>query len=264
MDRRKFLSASIASAVLGAASSPLGAAQAANSAREYYQLRRYHFTTPQKKVADDFFRGALVPGLNRLGISPVGVFNVSIGPEGPSTYVLMPGPSAEILATAEERLAGDADYMKAGAAFLNASAIQPTFVRLESSLMMALTAYPKLVVPAATALKTPRMFELRTYESASDIDHKNKVDEVNNGEVAIFNKSGFWPVFFGDTLIGGKMPNLTYMIGFANLTERDKCWSAFFAAPETKTLFGLPKYSAPGLVSNVNNTILTPAAYSQI
>jgi NIPSNAP len=265
MDRRKFLTKSIASAVVaGAASSALGAAQGSDSAREYYQLRKYHLTTPQRKLADDFFRTALVPGLNRLGISPVGVFSVSIGPEGPSTYVLMPSASVETLATAELHLAHDAEYMRGGADFLNAPPNTPSFVRLESSLMLALEGAPKLIVPAATAQKTPRMFELRTYESATDQDHKTKVEQVNNGEVAIFNKSGFWPVFFGDTVIGGKMPNLTYMIGFANLTERDKNWSAFFTAPETKTLFGQAKYSSPGLVSNVNNTILTPAAYSQI
>jgi hypothetical protein len=176
----------------------------------------------------------------------------------------MPSASVETLATAEARLAGDAEYMKAGADFLNASSNQPSFVRLETSLMMALAGAPKLIVPAATAQKGPRMFELRTYESATDQDHKVKVEQVNNGEVAIFNKAGFWPVFFGDTLIGEKMPNLTYMIGFANLAERDKCWSAFFSAPETKILFGQQKYSSPGLVSNVSNTILTPAAYSQI
>jgi hypothetical protein len=265
MDRRKFLSTSIASAVVaGASGNSLGASQEGASSREYYQLRRYHLTTPQRKLADDFFRTALVPGLNRLGIMPVGVFSVSIGPEGPSTYVLMPHASVEILATAETLLARDAEYLKAGADFLNAPANQPSFVRLESSLMLALEGAPKLVIPAATAQKGPRMFELRTYESATDQDHKTKVDQVNNGEVAIFGKAGFWPVFFGDTLIGGKLPNLTYMIGFANLTERDKSWSGFFSAPETRSLFGQPKYSSPGLVSNVNNTILTPAAYSQI
>jgi NIPSNAP len=265
MDRREFFSTAVTSAAIaGASANPLGAAQTSDSAREYYELRKYHLTTPQRKLADDFLRTALVPGLNRLGISPVGVFGVSIGPEGPSIYVLMPSASVETLATAETRLAGDAEYMKAGAEFLNASSLEPTFVRMESSLLRALTAYPKLVVPPVTAQKGARMFELRTYESASDRDHKTKVDQVNSGEVAIFNKSGFWPVFFGDALIGGKMPNLTYMIGFANLAERDKCWSAFFSAPETKTLFALPKYSAPGIVSNVNNTILTPAAYSQI
>ena len=42
------------------------------------------------KLADDFFREALVPALNRLGISPVGVFNVEIGPDSPSFYVSDP------------------------------------------------------------------------------------------------------------------------------------------------------------------------------
>ena len=70
--------------------------------------------------------------------------------------------------------------------------------------------------------------------------------QVNEGEIPIFLKAGFWPVFFGDTLIGPQMPNLTYMIGFANLAERDKAWDAFRSAPETKVLFAQPKYTFRG------------------
>ena len=59
--------------------------------REFYQLRRYLLSSgPQRKLADDYFRDALVPALNRLEISPVGVFSVSIGPETPVMYVLIP------------------------------------------------------------------------------------------------------------------------------------------------------------------------------
>ena len=154
MDRRKFLATSLASAAVAAA--PLGYAQASQEAgaeagREYYELRRYHLLTPQRKLADDYFRGALVPGLNRLGISPVGVFNVSIGLEGPSMYVLMPGASVETLVTADARLSQDAEYVKAASDFLNAPAKSPAFVRLESSLMVALAGAPKLTVPAGAA-----------------------------------------------------------------------------------------------------------------
>jgi len=267
MDRRKFLATSLASAAVAAA--PLGYAQASQEAgaqggREYYELRRYHLLTPQRKLADDYFRGALVPGLNRLGISPVGVSNVSIGVEGPSMYVLTPGASVETLVTADVRLSQDAEYMKAASDFLNAPAKSPAFVRMESSLMIALAGAPKLTVPAATAQRSPRLFELRTYESSTDQDHKAKVAQVNEGEIPIFLKAGFWPAFFGDTLVGARMPNLTYMIGFANLAERDKAWDAFRSAPETKVLFGQPKYTFEDLVSNVDNAVLTPAAYSQI
>jgi hypothetical protein len=138
-----------------------------------------------------------VPGLNRLGITPVGVFNVSIGPEGPSAYVLIPSKSVETLVTAEIRLGQDAEYVKAAADFLNAPAKTPAFVRMESSLVQALEGAPKLTVPAATTQRAPRMFELRTCESSTDQDHKAKVSQGNEGEIPIFIKAGFWPVFFG-------------------------------------------------------------------
>src|SRR5271170_1154471 len=217
MDRRKFLAASLASAAVAGAPLSYGRESqdsAAQGSREYYQLRRYHLLTPQRKLADDYFRGALVPGLNRLGISPVGVFNVSIGVEGPSMYVLIPGTSVEALVTSDALLSQDADYVKAASDFLNAPAKSPAFVRMESSLMQALAGAPKLTVPAATAQKSPRLFELRTYESSTDQDHQAKVAQVNEGEIPIFLKAGFWPVFFGDTLVGPQMPNLTYMVGF--------------------------------------------------
>jgi hypothetical protein len=268
MERRKFLAASFASAAAGATAPLVFARESQDSAapggREYYELRRYHLLTPQRKLADDYFRNALVPGLNRLGISTVGVFNVSIGPEGPSAYVLIPSASVDTLATAGARLSQDTEYVKAASDFLNSPGKSPAYVRVESSLMVALAGAPKLTVPAATTQHSPRMFELRTYESSTDQDHRVKVAQVNEGEIPIFLKAGFWPVFFGDTLIGSRMPNLTYMIGFPNLGERDKDWDAFRAAPETKALFALPKYTFEDLVTNVDNTVLTPAAYSQI
>jgi hypothetical protein len=264
MNRRNFLAASLASAAAGAAA-PLALAQdGAPAGREYYELRRYHLITPQRKLADSYFQNALVPGLNRLGIQNVGVFNVSIGTESPSMFVLIPSTSLDTLVNAGTRLGQDAEFTKAAADFLNAPEKSPAYVRVESSLLQAFSAAPKLTIPAATAQKSPRMFELRTYQSATDQDHRAKVSQFNEGEIPIFIKAGFWPVFFGDTLIGSRLPNLTYMIGFANLAERDKAWDAFRGAPETKTLFGLPKFTFEDLVTNTDNQILTPAAYSQI
>jgi hypothetical protein len=279
MDRRQFLASSLVPAAATAVSvgSALGASSALASsaapsqqsagaaARQYYALRRYDLRTgPQKKLTDDYLKNAFIPALNRQGVTPVGVFNVSIGVGGPSMYVLTPGNSAEVLLTAEAKLSQDADYLKAAGDFLNAPAKEPAYERLEISLMQALESAPTLTVPEATASHGARVFELRTYESSSDLDHQRKVEQMNAGEVGIFLKAGFWPVFFGDTLIGTRMPNVTYMIGFESVAERDKHWSAFFTAPETRTLFGNPRYTFEGIVANVNNSILTPAPYSQI
>jgi hypothetical protein len=237
----------------------------AGKSREYYELRRYQLRTgPQVKLADDFFREALAPALNRFGISPVGVFNIEIGPESPAAYVLIPSASLETLLTVESRLNRDADYLNAGAAFLNAPAQQPAYVRMESSLMVAFEGKPRLMVPPATAEHRSRMFELRTYESPTPQDHLRKVEMFNSGEFDVFEKAGFWQVFYGDTLIGSRLPNLTYMLGFEDLADRNKKWEAFRSAPEWKKLSSSPRYTFEELVCNITNVILKPAPYSQI
>ncbi len=265
MERRKFLVSSLAASAL-AVTTPGSYAEAAQGAtqtkgREFYQLRRYHLNSgPQRKLCDDFFRDALVPALNRLAISPVGVF----GPETPSIYMLMPGQSAETLATVETRLGQDAEYMKAGAAFLNAPAREPAFDRMESSFLQAFEKWPRIVLPAATATHGPRVFELRIYEGATDQDHKRKVEMMQSGEAEIFTKAGVEQVFYSETLIGSRLPNLTYMLAFDNLADRDKKWAAFRASDEWKTYSTQPKYAFEAIVSTINNFILTPTAYSQI
>ena len=269
MQRRSFLASSIAASALAVNASTralLGSqGTAAGKSREYYELRRYHLVRgPQVELAAGFFREALVPALNRLGISPVGVFNVEVGPENPSLYVLMPSASLETLVNIEFRLYRDADYVKAGAAFLNAPAQQPAYVRMESSLMVAFEGMPRLRVPPATAERRSRMFELRTYESLSDQDHVRKVEMFNSGEFDVFKEAGFWQVFYGDTLIGSRMPNLTYMLGFEDLTDRTKKWDAFRTSPEWKKLSSSPRYAFEEIVSNITNIILSPAPFSQI
>jgi hypothetical protein len=268
MQRRTFLTCSLASATLGAI--PARALQDAQGSsdgksREFYELRRYQLANgPQKKICDDYFKDALLPAVNRVGITPVGVFNLAVGAETPAMYLLMPSSSLDSLVALEVRLAQDAEYLKAGAAFLNAPANGPAFVRVESSLMQAFEKMPRLVLPAATAANGPRVFELRTYESPSDQDHKRKVEMMQSGEEAIFAKAGFSQVFYGDTLIGSRLPNLTYMLGYPNVSERDKLWTAFASAPEWKALSSQPRYAFEAIVSNITNVILTPAPYSQI
>jgi hypothetical protein len=260
--RRQFLTGSMAAPMLAA-----GAAQqtTGDKKREYYALRRYHLQNgPQHKLTEGFLAEALIPGLNRMGISPVGAFSVSIGPESPAFYVLIPSASAESLVTADFRLEQDAEYMKAGAAFFNAPDKQPAYVRVESSLMLAFEGWPKITVPAATAKRGKRMFELRIYESPSDQDHRRKVEMFNSGEFAAFEKAGFWQVFFGDTLIGPRMPNLTYMLGFEDMAARDNMWKAFGGSEEWKKLSGSARYNFEEIVSSITNVILTPASYSQI
>jgi hypothetical protein len=233
--------------------------------RLYYELRRYQLVDgPQKKICDAFFQNALIPAANKLGITPVGVFNLTVGPGTPAMYVLLPSASLESLVNLEAHLAADAQYMSAGTPFLSAPAIAPAYQRIESQLMIAFEKVPGVTLPAATATNAARVFELRTYESPSDLDHKRKVEMMQSGEELIFAKAGFTQVFYGDTLIGGHLPNLTYMLSFESLANRDQHWSAFGTSPDWKAMQANPRYAFEDIVSNITNLILTPAAYSQI
>jgi len=229
--------------------------------REFYQLRTYTLRNgPQAAMLQDYFAHALVPGLNRMGMTPVGTFKLDVGPETPKYLVLIPASSAEALATVDARLAEDAEFVKAAAAFWSAPATAPAFVRAEYALLAAFAGWPRLTAPKSQK----RIFQLRTYESASHAAHAQKVRMFNESEIAIFTRTGLTPVFFGETLVGGRMPSLTYMLTFADVAELTAHWATFGADPAWKELSRRPGNTDPEIVSNISNLYLSPLASSQI
>lgn len=268
MNRRNFLrtsAAAVGTLALGHSLPTRAAETIARPDREFYELRLYHLRRgPMQRRFDEFYRDAAIPAMNRAGISPVGVFSVATGPDSPTMYVLIPHQSAESFSTATDRVRADAEYQKAGAAFINAPATDPSYVRVESSFMVAFDSIPKLELSPLSKEKRPRLFELRTYESHSKKANKKKIEMFNVGEIAIFRRLGITPVFFGETIIGPKMPNLTYLVVFADMPEHDKAWAGFGADPEWQKLRSQPGYADAEIVSNISNVFLRPVAYSQI
>jgi len=130
--------------------------------------------------------------------------------------------------------------------------------------MIAFESMPKLEAPSFSGGGSSRIFELRTYESHSRKAHLKKVEMFNRWEMAIFRRTGLPPVFFGQTIVGGRQPNLTYMLGFENAQARDKGWSAFGADVEWKKVRSTPGYTDPEIVCDISNVLLRPASYSQI
>ena len=263
MERREFLTASLAASALALAHP--SEAQTPSPAREYYEIRKYHLQSgPQTKLTDNYVANALIPALNRLGIAPVGAFNLTYGPETPTLYLLLPGANLETLVTSKLRLARDEEFMKAAEPFWNAPATAPAFQRIESSLHIAFEGHPKLTPPASTATHAKRIFQLRTYESPGVGAHVRKVEMFHHGEFEIFQNAGCSPVFYSDTLIGPRLPNLTYMLSFPDLNELTERWKAFGADPAWTKLKNSPRYNYEEIVSNISNLILTPTPYSQI
>jgi hypothetical protein len=264
MERRQFLAASLATSAVALAGNAAAQTQPA-AKREYYQIRRYSLMSgPQSKLTEDYFSKALMPALGPMGMGPVGAFRLDIGPETPQFYLLIPGSSPDALATLDLQLARDEDFLKLAAPYWNATASAPAFQRIETSLLAAFEGWPKITPPASSATKGKRIFQLRTYESPSNFEHIRKVEMFHSGEFDFFQKAGCHPVFFGDTLIGPRMPCLTYMLSFADSAELDANWVKFRNDPDWKKLQADPRFAFDSIVSNISNLVLSPLSCSQI
>lgn len=227
----------------------------------YYELRIYTFSTQkQQKLIEDFYSLA-IPSFNDLGVENVGVFH-ELEPSLPGKlYVLLPYQSLQHFSEVNNALDNDLDFQQSAAAYLNAPANEPAYVRIESSLMKAFKKFPSLITPK----KQQRFFELRQYQSASEAAGKKKIEMFNDeGEIEIFQRLQFNPVFWGETIIGPDRPNLTYMVTFDTLAEKDKKWTEFIEDAQWKELSSKPEYANDLLINLITSTMLVPTSFSQI
>ncbi len=272
MKRREFLAAT-SLAALASVSGADGAetrekprstrgrtARGRRSRKQLYELRHYSIKSKDKqKQVLEYLKDAEIPVLNRMRIEQVGVFTMLEG-DSPDIYVLLVHNSMRFLLMAPSLIDTDEEYKKAGAKLFDAPKSDPTYERIESSLLSAFTGIPKLEIPTT---KDSRIFQLRIYENHNALAHKKKVEMFNTGgELAIFRKTGMDPVFFGQALIGSKLPNLTYMLGFDDMAAKEKAWKKFIVDPEWLKLKANEYYK--DTVSNITNIMLRPAACSQI
>src|SRR5690606_12459342 len=97
--------------------------------------------------------------------------------------------------------------------------------------------------PKLTSQKNKRIYELRSYESATEKSYVNKVQMFNDGdEIGIFRRLGFNAIFYAEVLSGTRMPNLMYMTSFNDRADRDARWESFRTDPAWIKLSGLPEY----------------------
>jgi hypothetical protein len=264
MRRRSFVKSTIITTVAAAVLPQMtfAASNSKTGKRMYFELRTYTLKDAnQQSLVENYFKTAAIPALNRLGVNNVGVFT-ELNPSGQAKmYAFIPFKSIGEFESVTEKLELDKAYLNAGAAYLNASATAPAYDRIESSLLKAFAHMPDVDVPE----KSSRIFELRRYEHATEGAGKKKLEMFNDaGEIDIFKRLGFKPVFFGETIIGEQRPNLIYMVTFDDMESHGKHWKSFGSDPEWKKVSANPDYADAKLVSKITSTFLTPLAFSQI
>ncbi|MDZ7690663.1 MAG: NIPSNAP family protein [Balneolaceae bacterium] len=178
-------------------------------------------------------------------------------------YVLTSYESFDELASLDEKLSDDSQYQEAGASYINAAHDNPTFREIETILLRAFSHAPQLMNSGLEAPKTERIYELRSYESATEAQNINKVEMFNEGgEVELFDKLNFNAIFYGNVIAGSDMPNLIYMVSFEDMEARDNHWSNFSNAPAWKELSSMEKYQ--NNVSHIDNYFLRATEYSDL
>jgi hypothetical protein len=198
-------------------------------------------------------------------VATVGAFTPAFGALSPSIFLFLPHASIESFATLSSRLDGDAEFKKAAEPHATVPATSPAYLRVHSQLMAASPFMPSVEVPPGAQDNKPRIFELRTYESHSLRARRLKLEMFGPlGELAIFRRTGLRPVFFGENVIGERLPSFTYLLAFDDMAAREKNWAAFIGDSEWQTLRAKPGYSDAEIVSNIVSIVLRPTAYSQI
>ena len=258
MTRRAFLPAAASTLAAGNAAA---ADAAKNVILELRRIQLRNSPDNQRQRNNDFLKQQ-VAAFARAGAAPTGVFSNLIAPDGPFLLVLSSYPGLSAFEQAQAKLAADTEYQKALDAYNALPGL--SYQRMETSLLRAFDGHPNVMPPPNDGKRPARLFELRQYESNNTGTLKRKIKMFNDGEIGAFQRSGGQPVFFAETIVGARQPNLTYMLSYEDLAGRDKVWKAFGADPEWQKLRATPGLSDAETVSNITNYLVSPLPFSQI
>ena len=236
------------------------------SARDYYQIKVYTIkNADQEKSIDNYLKNAYLPAMHRAGIKKVGVFKPKADDPavGTKVFVFIPLKDLAQVEKIEASLAKDKEYQTAASAYINAAFDNPPYKRIESILLKAFTTQPEYFAPTFSTPKSEQIFELRSYQSATEKIHNKKVEMFNEGgETGIFKSIGANAIFYGQVISGSAMPNLMYMTSYSDMKSNEDHWKAFRDHPEWKRLSGMEEYK--NTVSHIDKWMCHPTDYSDI
>ncbi len=235
------------------------------SNRSFLELKTWYLHNSgeaQASRVSEYLETGLFPALTRAGAKPVAALSNLIGSDGPYIFTIVQYSSLAAMETALAKVADDEAHEKASQKLSSGPGMP--FVTLESSILHSLAILPEAVLPTDASTRPARIFELRTYQSQSMTALNKKAGMFNDGEIAIFQRLNMRPVFIGESIIGPRQPNITYMLSFDNLDGREKYWKQFGSDPAWKALSAPPELKDAEIVAKISNVILHPLPFSPL
>jgi hypothetical protein len=89
------------------------------------------------------------------------------------------------------------------------------------------------------------------------------LSRFQNDTLRIWERHGIRQAGFWTTLVGESNRQLTYMLAWDSLAEREKRWGPFLADPEWKAIVTETEKDGP-IVQNIGNQLLAPTAFSSV
>jgi hypothetical protein len=241
--------------------------QMAHAQKEFYEIRVYNMkTADQVNATDNYLRDSYLPTLHNLGIRNIGVFKPISNDTAAvkKVVVLVPYKSLDVWARVKSNIESEPVNANAAKAFQDADTSHYPFTRMESTILEAFPDQPKLI-PTTLKSNPDAIYEIRSYESPSEELHRAKVNMFNaGGEVTLFKRLDFQAIFYADVLSGCRMPNLVYMIVFANQAAHDEHWKEFGNSPEWKSISVDPQYRNKISVNHIDSWLMRRAPYSDL
>ena len=242
-----------------------GFSQVNKKDKNFYEMRVYEYhSADQQKIIDGFISNALIPYLHSKKISKIGAFTAMANDTAKTKkiFVLIPYTKLADIPLINKAMFADEKVLMNGEAYLNATSENPAYDRMMSIIMEGFRFSPTLTPPSLSNSIAEKVYELRSYESASEKKYWKKVEMFNEGgEIPLFARLGFNAVFYAEVISGPSMPNLMYMTSFENMASRDDHWKSFSNDPEWKKLSSMKEYEKT--VSKNTITFLKATAYSE-
>lgn len=106
------------------------------------------------------------------------------------------------------------------------------------------------------------IYELRIYYTVPG-QLPALISRFQNHTLRLWEKHGIRQAGFWTTLVGNSHPQLTYMLAWNSLVEREERWNAFVADPEWIAIVAETEKDGQ-LVQNIGSELLVPTAFSSV
>jgi NIPSNAP len=108
----------------------------------------------------------------------------------------------------------------------------------------------------------PMIYELRMYRAVPG-KLPALMSRFQNRTLRIWETHGIRQAGFWTTVVGPSNQQLTYMLAWDNLREREKRWGAFMSDPEWLAVAAETEKDGQ-LVQDIRNQLLAPTAFSAV